>query len=137
MYRTPFANPVTIIHNNTSWSCVISIHAYICIHTLLDLYIRIYYFHALDHEFICMIKGIYQGIYISHMNLWSGIYHDISLTTGPLMLRQFKVLVSLDSLCRAVPSLLAVIDQSFIIIIVSASPIGFDCGFQCNITKMF
>ena len=46
-------------------------------------------------------------MYISHINLWSGIYPDISLTTGiypdislttkPLMLRQFKVLVFLDT----------------------------------------
>ena len=50
----------------------------------------IYHFDTLDQRD--------SPLYICHINLWSGIYPDISLTTKPLMPRQFKVLKSLANL---------------------------------------
>ena len=59
--------------------------------------------------------NVYKYLDISQT---TGIYPDISLTTKPLMLRQFKVIVSLDSLYRAWYPLILYIELSKI----------FNCG---------
>ena len=70
-------------------SCLIYIHScaymltYVCLHgSVIHIYIIHTCTHACTHTYNSRFCTLDQPVYILHINLWPGIYHDISLTTG-------------------------------------------------------